>query len=270
VPIVTSQELTDLTHVVQTAYAFIAFSLIASSVYVLNDLFDLDNDRQHHEKKARPFASGEVSLRSGIVALPVLIGASAAISLVFLPGEFLFLVAGYFILNVGYSLYLKQVALIDVLMLAMFYSWRVIAGAVATHIALSHWLLVFSVFMFLSLAFAKRVSELQFMRDSEKKKTDGRGYLANDLEQLASFGVASGYIAVLVFALYINSPGVKQLYTSTETLWIVCPLLLYWVSRLWLLVHRRQVPEDPVVFVCKDLVSYVVGIAIAISLTIAN
>jgi 4-hydroxybenzoate polyprenyltransferase len=187
-----------------------------------------------------------------------------------LPSEFLLLLAGYVILNVAYSLYLKQVALVDVLLLAMFYSWRVVAGAIATDIALSHWLLVFSVFMFLSLAFAKRVSELQFLRESEKEKTNGRGYLSNDLEQLANFGVASGYIAVLVFALYINSPGVKQLYTSTGTLWIVCPLLLYWVSRLWLLVHRRQLPEDPVVFVCRDRVSYLVGIAIAITLTVAN
>jgi len=129
---------------------------------------------------------------------------------------------------------------------------------------------VFSVFVFLSLAFAKRVSELQFLRESHKTYAQGRGYIATDLEQLANFGAASGYISVMVFALYLNSPSAKQVYTSSGMLWTVCPLLLYWISRLWLMVHRRQIPEDPIVFVFRDKVSWLIGIAIAVVLILAG
>jgi len=269
VPLITSQELTNFALVQQAIGAFVAFSLVASSVYLLNDLTDLYNDRRHHEKKNRPFASGELSLPSGLLMIPLFLFAGLCVSLI-LPRRFLLVLGGYFVLNVAYSLYLKRILLVDVLLLAIFYTLRVIGGSVATDIPLSNWLLVFSVFMFQSLAFAKRVSELQFLRDHEEESTRGRGYVCTDLEQLASLGAASGYIAVLVFTLYLDSPAVKELYSSTATLWIVCPLLLYWISRLWLMVHRRQVSEDPIVFVLKDKVSCFIGLAVVIALLVAG
>jgi len=187
-----------------------------------------------------------------------------------LPAEFFWILGAYVILNVAYSLYLKRVLLLDVIMLAIFYSLRVIAGGVATEIVASDWLLVFSTFIFLSLAFAKRVSELQTLRANHQDQSGGRGYLETDLEQLANFGAGSGYISVLVFVLYLNSPNAKGVYTSSGLLWLVCPLLLYWVSRLWLMVHRRQVPEDPIVFVVRDKVSWVIGIGIALVMLLAG
>jgi 4-hydroxybenzoate polyprenyltransferase len=255
--------------VLQSIYAFVAFSLIASSVYVINDLLDLTNDRLHHEKKTRPFAAGEISLSAGLYVVPALLVPSVLIAML-LPPAFVLVLGTYFVLNIVYSLRLKQVLLLDVIVLAVFYSVRVVAGGIATGLIASNWLLVFSVFIFLSLAFAKRVSELQLLRDSHKEKSQGRGYLPSDLEQLANFGTASGYISVLVFALYLNSPSAKQVYTTSGLLWTVCPLLLYWISRLWLMVHRHKIPEDPVVFVFQDKVSWVIGAAIAVVLVLAG
>jgi 4-hydroxybenzoate polyprenyltransferase/phosphoserine phosphatase len=268
VPLLAAQELEKFDLVAQAICAFAAFTLVASSVYVLNDLLDLTNDRRHHDKKNRPFASGELPLAAGLWMMPLLIVPAIVIGL-FLPHSFLIVLGAYFLLNIGYSLYLKSVLLLDVILLAVFYSLRVVAGGVATGLVASNWLLVFSVFIFLSLAFAKRVSELQFLRGSHKEKCQGRGYVSADLEQLANFGVASGYISVLVFALYLNSPSAQQVYTSSNLLWTICPLLLYWISRLWLMVHRQQIPEDPVVFVFRDKVSWLVGAAIAAVLLLA-
>jgi 4-hydroxybenzoate polyprenyltransferase len=269
VPLVAAGEVEKLDLVVQAIYAFAAFSCVASSVYVINDLIDLTNDRLHHEKKRRPFASGDIPLSAGSYIVSVFLVLAISISM-FLPAGFLLVLGTYFVLNFVYSLYLKQVLLLDVIVLAIFYSLRVVAGGIATGLLASNWLLVFSVFIFLSLAFAKRVSELQVLRDSHKKKCEGRGYLCTDLEQLANFGTASGYISVLVFALYLNTPNAQRVYTSSGLLWTVCPLLLYWFSRLWLLVHRHQIPEDPVVFVFQDKVSWVIGAAIAIVLVAAG
>ena len=269
VPLLASHQLIDFALLLNGTYAFIGFSLVASSVYVFNDLADLNNDRHHHQKRHRPFASGELSLLSGLIMMHVLLIGAILVSLL-LPVGFLFTLLGYYVLNVAYSLYLKKALLVDVLSLATFYAARVFAGGAATGIMPSEWLLAFCVFIFLSLAFAKRVSELQFLRENNKEKAHGRGYLPNDLESLASLGATSGYIGVLVFALYINSPEVNQLYSYPRALWIACPFLLYWISRLWLLVHRHEVPEDPIVFVINDKVSYLVGFAVSVTLVLAS
>ena len=269
VPLVAAQELEKVDLLLQAACAFAAFSWVASSVYVLNDLIDLPNDRLHQQKRRRPFASGDLSLAAGFAMVPALIAPAIGISL-FLPHQFVLVLVTYFVLNLVYSLYVKRVLLLDVILLAIFYTLRVVAGGIVTGLVASHWLLVFSVFIFLSLAFAKRVSELQFLRDSHKKHAQGRGYIATDLEQLANFGAASGYISVMVFALYLNSPNAKEVYTNSGMLWTVCPLLLYWVSRLWLMVHRHQIPEDPIVFVFRDKVSWLIGVAIAVVLIVAG
>jgi len=259
VPVVTSHRWTDASVIVNCGLAFLAFSFVASSVYVLNDLCDLQNDRRHTLKKNRPFASGELSIISGILIIPALLIVALALSLV-LPAGFLAILGSYYVLNVGYSLYLKQVVLLDVLMLAVFYSVRISAGGLATAIPISHWLLIFSVFIFLSLASGKRASELQELRKQNREAAFGRGYFSQDLEQLSNQGITSGYIAVLVLALYIYSPEVTVLYKSPQLLWLICPILIYWISRFWLLVHRGLVQEDPLLFVTKDKVSFAVGL----------
>jgi 4-hydroxybenzoate polyprenyltransferase len=259
VPLLTSHHLGDLLPLLACALAFLAFSSVASSVYVVNDLCDLHNDRCHPSKKARAFAAGDLSIKSGILLIPLLLLAAVGVSL-FLPAEFLLVLGAYYVLNLGYSLYLKQVMILDVLMLAVFYAMRISAGGVAGGIPISHWLLIFSVFIFLSLASGKRVSELHALRRENHQNSVGRGYLSGDLEQLASQGTASGYIAVLVLSLYIYSPEVTVLYESPQLLWLICPLLLYWISRFWLWVHRGQVQEDPIVFVMRDRVSFLVGL----------
>lgn len=256
VPLLAAHKLGDLHLALQAMLAFISFSLCASSIYVLNDLLDLESDRCHVRKKHRPFASGALPLWIGLVLMPVLLLAGLVLSIFLLPFKFLLALALYIASSAAYCFYLKQVMLIDVLMLAGLYTFRVIAGTFAIGVPNSTWLLAFSIFLFLSLAMVKRVSELQLISDSGQNKPKGRDYFAGDLSQLNSFGIASGYIAVLVLALYINSPDVKNLYTRPEVLWLICPLLLYWINRIWLLTHRREMHDDPIVFAMKDKASY--------------
>jgi 4-hydroxybenzoate polyprenyltransferase/phosphoserine phosphatase len=261
VPLLTSHRWSDLSAVLSTILAFLAFSLAASSVYVINDLLDLHNDRSHPSKKNRPFAAGELSITTGILTCVVLLLSSVGLSAL-LPAGLGAVLAIYFGLNLIYSFYFKQVVLVDVLLLAVFYALRVSAGGVATGIMISQWLLIFSVFIFLSLASGKRVSELYALKKNNSEEAIGRGYTSRDLEQLATQGTAAGFIAVLISALYIYSPAVTVLYTSPQILWLICPLQLYWISRFWLLVQRGEIHEDPIVFVIKDKVSLLVGLLI--------
>ncbi len=260
VPLLTAHKLAEPALLLPALLAFVAFSFCSSSVYLLNDLLDLEADRVHPTKRKRPFAAGDLSISTGIALIPLLLLASAAISLLLLPPGFLLALAVYFALTVGYSFYFKQLVLVDVLLLALLYTARLVAGAAAVAIAVSPWLFAFSMFLFLSLAFVKRFSELHSLRLSKKETAKGRGYFANDLEQLASLGAASGYISVLVLALYINSEDVTVLYHRPELLWLICPLLLYWISRVWLLAHRGQMHQDPIVFALKDKASYLLGV----------
>ncbi len=188
-----------------------------------------------------------------------------------LPPAFLAVLAGYFVTTLFYSLYLKQVAILDVIVLALLYTVRIIAGTVALGLAMTPWLLAFSTFFFLNLAFVKRLSELHALRQTETVSSAGRGYHVEDFEGLANLGASSGYVSVLVVALYINSPAVSQLYETPLLLWLLCPLLLYWISRVWLLAHRGQMHDDPVLFALRDRVSYLVGLlalAIGVAATV--
>lgn len=239
--------------------AFVAFSLCASSVYVLNDLLDLESDRRHPTKRRRPFAAGDIALPVGLALAPVLLVSGFALAALLLPERFVLLLLGYYALTFAYSLWLKQVMMLDVLLLAGLYTVRILGGSFAVGVPTSSWLFTFSMFLFLSLALVKRLSEVRRLRASHEGKAHGRGYFASDYEQLASLGVSAGYIAVLVLALYINSQDVARLYAHPERLWLLCPLALYWVSRVWLLAHRGEVNDDPLVFALKDRVSYAVG-----------
>jgi 4-hydroxybenzoate polyprenyltransferase/phosphoserine phosphatase len=256
-PLLAAQRLGSADAIAHATLAFLAFGLCASAVYVLNDLLDLDADRRHVRKRNRPFASAAIPLWHGALMIPLLLVASFALALR-LPLQFVGVLGAYFFVTLSYSLFLKRQVIVDVLMLAGLYTLRVVAGGAATGIVPSFWLLAFSMFIFLSLAMVKRYSELLVTLKQDKSTAAGRGYMVEDLPVLMSTGSASGMVAVLVFALYINSPETQHVYTHPQWLWLVPPLLLYWVSRLWMKTHRGQLDDDPVVFAIKDWQSLVV------------
>jgi len=269
VPLIVSHQVGNQDHVLNATLAFFAFSLCASGTYLLNDLLDLEADRSHHKKKYRAFAAGDLPIKFGLVASPLFSMAGLALSLL-LPAPFTLVLVIYFMLTLGYSFYLKHTVLIDVILLAGLYTIRIMGGGAAIDVTISKWLLLFSLFFFLSLAFLKRFSELQELRSEGKDNSVSRDYFASDLSQVASMGVASGYIAVLVYTLYISSVEVKGLYGFPEVLWLICPIILYWISRMWLLAHRGQMHHDPVVFTIRDKVSYALGGACAIIMWFAT
>lgn len=234
--------------------AFISFSLIASSVYVLNDLLDLAADRAHPRKRNRPFAAGAIPIAKGSLLAPVLFAGGFVVAAI-LGVQFLTLMLLYFGLTTAYSLYLKRRLVIDIIVLATLYTIRVVAGGAATGLPISVWLLAFSMFFFLALAAVKRQAELVDGIASGKVTAHGRGYHVDDLPLVESMATSAGYVAVLVMALYANSPTVQTLYRSPEMLWGVCLVLLYWLSRMVMITHRGRMHDDPVVFAVKDNVS---------------
>jgi 4-hydroxybenzoate polyprenyltransferase len=259
VPLALAHRITDVNAWISALLAFAAFSLCASSVYVVNDLFDIDADRHHPKKRLRPFASGALSIRTGLALAPALL-VGAAIVCVFTPRAFVVVLAGYFAATLVYSLVLKRVAIVDVLLLAGLYTVRIVAGAAATGVVVSSWLETFSLFIFLNLALVKRYTELHALAERGETATKGRGYSVVDRAQVASLGSAAGYVAVLVLALYITSNDVVRLYQHPRVLWALLPLILYWTSRVWLLTGRGEMHDDPVVFAVKDRTSYVVAL----------
>jgi 4-hydroxybenzoate polyprenyltransferase len=238
--------------------AFFCFSFMASANYLVNDLLDIESDRAHPAKRFRPFAAGDLPVAGGIALALLLVAASLAL-LPRLPHQFALWLAIYIVTTMAYSLYLKKMALVDVLVLSGLYTLRLLAGGAATGTLISHWLAGFSIFLFLSLAMVKRFSELENLRERGVAAIHGRGYLAADLEQMRSFGTSSAYAAVLLFAIYIARPDVEALYKHAGRLWLIVPLLLYWLNRVWLLGSRGEMDEDPVVFALRDRVSLAVG-----------
>ncbi|MEP7242651.1 MAG: UbiA family prenyltransferase [Gammaproteobacteria bacterium] len=268
VPLLAAHRASDVASLLSGALAVVAFCLCASSVYVLNDLLDLEADRAHPRKSRRPFASGDLSIVTGFVLTASLLAGAALLAL-FLPPKFQLVLAAYYALTAGYSLVLKGIMLLDAVTLAGLYTLRIIAGAAAVTVALSFWLLLFSVFLFLSLAFVKRYAELDALRRQLRLKALGRGYTVEDLPVLQSLGTASGYLSVLVLALYINSPAIESLYHRPKAVWLLCVLMLYWISRVWMKVHRGEMHDDPVVFALRDRISLAVGLLAAVTVAIA-
>lgn len=262
IPVLTAHLFFDISSLTASFIAFMAFSLCASGVYVLNDLLDLSADRQHLRKRKRPFASGQIPLLSGLVAAPLLTLAGFALAAA-CNLKFTLVLACYYILTLSYSLKLKRIVMIDVVLLASLYTIRIIGGAIAIGATLSFWLLAFSMFAFLSLALLKRYTELESALANGKKEAIGRGYGVTDLPLVQSLGAASGYIAVMVLALYINSPESLQLYGHPQLLWLLCPVFLYWMSRAWVIAHRGEMHDDPIVFAATDRTSQLVA-AIAV------
>jgi 4-hydroxybenzoate polyprenyltransferase len=268
VPLAASHRLQEAHVLGDGILAFLAFSLCASSVYLLNDMLDLAADREHHSKCNRPFASGQLSLLFGLIAAPLLIVAALLICTL-LPAKFLAVLAAYYVATLAYSFGLKRVVMIDVLALAGLYTVRIVAGAAATDIPLSFWLLMFAIFIFLSLAIVKRYAELYVMRQQGKLKAKGRGYQVEDIALLQSLGTASGYLSILVLALYVNSPDISHLYHYPKLVWALVPVMLYWISRIWMQTHRGQMHDDPLVYALKDKVSLLTGVVAALVLWLA-
>jgi 4-hydroxybenzoate polyprenyltransferase/phosphoserine phosphatase len=239
--------------------AMLAFCLAASGVYVVNDLLDLDSDRKHPKKRARPFAAGRVPI---LVGPPLAFGAflaAAGLAYVIGSGAFGVWLGLYMLLTTAYSLRLKRVPILDVVLLAFLYMSRILAGGAATGVPISEWLIAFSMFFFLSLAFVKRHSELLRLKATTESSAAGRGYVANDAPVVQALGTASGLISVLVFALFAHSPETRQLYANSAALWCVCPLLTLWLGRIWLYSARGSLGEDPVMFAVKDPLSIATG-----------
>lgn len=261
IPLLVSHKWHDTGLLLQAAGAFFAFSMCASSAYLLNDLMDLPDDRKHVRKRLRPFAAGTACVKSGIMLIAALLAIAAGISVLITP-LFLALLTFYFLTTVAYSVFLKRILLVDVFILAGLYTIRIIAGAAAIAVTPSFWLLAFSMFLFLSLAMLKRFAELLTIQEFEQDSATGRGYQVEDLVTLSSHGAAAGYLSVLVLALYINSPDVRVLYSHPEIIWLLCPLLLYWISRAWFVARRGGMHDDPVVFALGDRVSRLLAVVV--------
>lgn len=269
VPLITSHTIAQWNLLADAVLAFLAFSLCASGTYIFNDLLDVDADRQHPTKRRRPFAQGDLPIPFGLV-LSVVLPCLSVFVLMALPSGVALALGCYLILTIVYSWWAKRVALLDVFCLATLYTIRLIAGHEAARVQYSAWLLVFSMFIFLSLALVKRFQELLIVSQPGDIPLRGRGYVSSDVPLVSALGSASGFMAVLVLALYVNSDQVRALYRQPLLLLLVCPLLLFWVSRVWMLVHRGRIPDDPVVFAVKDPVSYLIGVLSVVVILLAK
>ena len=260
VPFLTAHRLGDAASAGQALLAFAAFSLAASGTYIVNDLADLEHDRVHPSKRRRALAAGDLPVWVGAVLAPQLLALAFLVALP-LPGLFLFQLGCYCAATIGYSMWLKRIVLVDVFTLAALYTIRILAGASAIEVPVSSWLLLFSLFMFLSLALVKRYAELSDVMRREHRGAPGRGYSVADQPLVGLFGATAGQMSVLVFALYVSSPEIGVLYSRPALLWIACPILLYWVARIWHLAYRHELHEDPLVYALRDPASILLGIA---------
>lgn len=269
VPLAAAFQLANSSLAGQALLAFLAFGLCASSVYVLNDLTDLDNDRAHPRKCRRPFAAGLLSIPLGLLLGVGCLTAAAGLASM-LPAQFGWSLLGYFCLTLAYTFFLKSRVIVDCLSLGMLYTARIVAGGCAVGIKPSFWLLAFSLFLFLSLAFVKRYSELQVMAALGRNSAKGRGYLASDLPLVMAMGVAAGFAAVTLLALYINGEAALRLYAHPEVLWATVPVMLYWVSRMWMQAQRGRMHDDPMVFAVRDRYSVLCALLFGLTLVLAR
>lgn len=269
VPVITSHSLSSGTALGKAFLAFLAFSFTASAGYVINDLFDLKSDRIHPRKCKRPFASGDLSLVAGTL-LVLLMLACGVLAGSLIHWHFLGLLFVYFVLSLTYSVVLKRLVLLDVFVLALLYSTRVLGGGVATNIPISFWLIAFSTFLFLNLAFVKRFSELMKVDVPTGLLERGREYLSDDLPLLRSMGIVSGFVSVVVFSLYINSPEMMRLYVHPQYMWGISLLFLFWICRIWVVTNRGYMTDDPIIYTLKDKSSYVIFLGVGLLLWLST
>lgn len=262
VPLLAAHELGNPAKWTQLLLAFLAFNLCASAVYIANDLLDLESDRLHPRKRRRPFASGVMPTWQGGLLAPLLLVAGLLVAA--MVGEsFVPWIVAYFVLTCAYSWLLKRLLLIDCLTLALLYTLRILAGAAAVGHELTFWLLAFSVFLFLSLAFVKRYAELELQLQSGSTQLHGRGYHTGDAPLVQTLGITAGYASVLVLALYLNSEAVLELYAAPQLIWGAVLVLLFWISWMWMQAHRGNMHDDPLVFAVKDRASLAAGAVFA-------
>jgi 4-hydroxybenzoate polyprenyltransferase len=268
-PAFTSHTGTNWPVLTRCAIAFLAFSVCASGVYVMNDLLDLDEDRRHGRKRKRPFASGQCPISTGVLlaAVCLMTGLTLAVSV---GGPLLPLLLLYVGLTSWYSLHLKRLLLVDVLILALLYTLRLVVGHAVTGIPSSVWLSSFAFFLFLSLAFAKRAAELVKANRAGAEMVPGRGYAAVDLQIITTAGVSSGFLSSLVLALYINSSAVGLLYHRPEVLWAIVPLLLYYIARLWVICGRGELDDDPIIYTAKSSSTYWLAVMVLLIVAAAT
>lgn len=276
-PLIMAHRIGDYYSIINLFLAFTSFSLAASAVYVINDIVDIESDKAHPTKKNRPFASGKLPLSYGYVIAPIFFAMSLGIAFLALNIEFIVILVAYIILTTLYSFILKKIYIVDVIVLSLLYTLRIMAGAYTVDIPISIWLTEFSIFFFLSIATIKRYAELNLIKDNQESIARRRGYSVLDLDIMRQIGVTTGLLSVLVLTLYINSKssdlllkGKDLLYSSPELLWIVAVFALFWILRLWLIASRKQMVDDPVAFILKDKLSYILGIISAIILFLAT
>jgi 4-hydroxybenzoate polyprenyltransferase len=270
VPLIASRKAAELGSLWAAAAAFLAFSITASAVYLFNDVLDIENDRRHPTKCRRAVAAGDLSIPTALLTGMALISGGMALAAVLLPPKFGLVLLGYMVVTFAYSLYLKRKLLADVLTLALLYTWRIVGGASAIGVEISHWLAMLSVFLFMSLAFAKRDPELRRVMMGIADQSAGRGYQGADLPVIRTMGLTCGSLAALVLAMYIQSEQVAQLYRYPQALWVLCLSLLYWITRLWFFAVRGELPDDPIVFALRDRRSWVLGLICVAALAVAG
>ncbi|MCY0966358.1 UbiA family prenyltransferase [Parathalassolituus penaei] len=257
-PLLASHQFGSVAAVLATLAGILLFSSCASSAYLLNDLLDLPDDRKHPSKCRRPLAAGKIPPLQAALLSPLLALGPLLLAVTFLPGGFSLALLCYFVLTLTYSFWLKRKMAIDVITLAMLYTLRIIAGALVIQVPLTFWILTFSLFIFLSLALMKRFTELKQAREKgQTAKAGGRGYYPDDLEMVASMGVSSGFLSVLILALYIQDPTTAVHYSHPQLLWLACPIMLWWITRVWFLTHRGEMQDDPVLFAIRDRTSLI-------------
>jgi len=270
IPLLASHKFVNASLIFHAILAFILFSLTASSGYLVNDLLDLESDRYHPRKRFRPLASGDLPIQVGIVSAPLVFLVGFATSLLLMPKAFSITLVIYYALTIAYSQFLKRIMVVDTIVLAGLYTVRVIAGSYACGLVPTFWILAFSMFLFLSLAMVKRYAELLEARSKgETQQTKGRGYFPDDLEIIANLGSSSGYLSVLVLALYIQDFKTVKMYHTPELIWLACPILLFWISRVWMIAYRGEMHDDPVLFAIKDKGSLITGLLFATVLMLA-
>ena len=266
VPLILAHEIGDTDRLVRTLIAALSFSVLASAVYCVNDLVDRESDAAHPRKRLRPLASGDLGAVQVLTLAAVLVAISVTLAVLASTPMFWMFLGLYAVSTTAYSLWLKRIVLVDVGVLSLLYTLRIIAGGEAASVEVTSWLLILSIFLFSSLAFLKRYTELLETVEREGRNVSGRGYHVGDVEFVLMAGVALGFLSVLVFSLYVGSGHVQNLYASPQRLWAAVPLLLYWIGRMWLAAHRGRMHDDPIIFALRDKASYVVGVCIAVVL----
>ena len=269
VPIVAAHQFNQPEVLLQGLLAFIAFCCAASGSYLLNDVLDLESDRMHSRKSRRPVASGEMRISSALVIAALLAIGSVFVAAQLLP-VFWLVLAFYACLTVLYSIRIKRLLALDVVVLGVLFALRIYAGGAATDIELSFWLMAFTFFLFFSLAVLKRYSDLICETGGTGQGLPGRAYRASDIPALLGLGIGSSLVSILILALYINGEHIATVYTEPVYIWLACPVILFWVMRIWLQASRGLVKDDPVIFALKDIVSYVVAVVVFALMVLAR